>query len=185
MQERDESTVGASESADPAIELARALPREFLAGGRGDELAQDWSARASRTQASGGPWLPFYAFTPAVSEALFEARRARRLVRGLEGAEEALDRQQRGLERSIDTRPGRGGESRRISRLLIVAEDGSPRFFRSVDRLRRRHTQRLELLCVEADAEALGRAVFGAGRSARALLLDHKGAVTRLLEALL
>jgi hypothetical protein len=167
-----------------ASALFHALPRDFLAGGRGLDLAQDWAARAERSRASTGVWMPFYPFARSISEALFEVRRARRLVRGLEGAEEALERQRRGLERVADTQPGPAGRGRRISRLLVVAQDGSPRFLRSIERLRRQHEQRLELLGVEADAEELGAAIFGAGRSARAVLLDHKGAVVRLLDAL-
>jgi hypothetical protein len=42
----------------------------------------------------------------------------------------------------------------------------------------------LEVLVLACDEEALGAAAFGPGQRARALLVEHKEAVIRVLEAL-
>ena len=72
----------------------------------------------------------------------------------------------------------------RVSRLLVVASDGSPRFFRQVEQLRTEHAPRLEVLLLECDAPTLGAQLFGRGREARAVLIDHKDAVARFLAVL-
>jgi hypothetical protein len=116
---------------------------------------------------------------------LFEARRSRRLVRGLEAAEEALEAQRRGV-RSARSAAGEapGSTPQRISRLLVVSEDGANRFYRNIDGLVRKYGAMLEVLVLACDEEALGAAAFGPGQRARALLVEHKEAVIRVLEAL-
>ena len=113
---------------------------------------------------------------------LADARRARRLERGLEGAEAALDAEEAGLSAAAATRPEAAAS--RISRLLVVSRDGSPRFYRQVEKLQARHASRLEVLMFDCDELELGEAAFGRGRRARAVLLDHKQAVIGLLTLL-
>ena len=163
-----------------ARELAEAMPRAILAEGRAASIASDWWARAERERAAGRPAWPRYPVVRAVQEGLFEARRAGALVRGLEGAEEALDAQEKGLAKAgAATRPRTA--SRRLSRLFVVSADGAERFYRHVERLRERHAARLEVVLMDCDDAALGEAAFGSGQRARALLLDHKGAVVNFL----
>ncbi|MBK7947468.1 MAG: hypothetical protein IPK00_01665 [Deltaproteobacteria bacterium] len=113
---------------------------------------------------------------------LFEARRARRIVRGLEDAEAALKAQALGVRGAAG--PGASGAADRISRLLIVSEDGSDRFFRKIESLYREYGNMLEVYVCACDEQILGAAVFGADRRARALLVDHKEAVVLALRAI-
>lgn len=118
----------------------------------------------------------------AISNGLFDARRARRLVRGLEGAELLLAAEAEGLEKSRVSNPEPAPA--RISRLLIVSADGSERFYRQVSKLYMNFSNRLEVLLVDCDEAALGAAAFGQGQPTRALLIDHKDAVVRFLALL-
>ena len=174
----DEKTRPSDRRGDP-VALADAMPRILIAEERSDALAADWVMRIGLAVEAGHPRFPRYAFARTIREGLFEARRARRVVRGLEGVESALETEEAGLSRAAATRPD--PVRSRISRLLIVASDGSPRFYRSVERLRDRFETRLEVLTLECDETALGEAVFGGGRRARALMIDHKDAVSRFL----
>jgi hypothetical protein len=90
--------------------------------------------------------------------------------------------EQRGLER-VDRETGvvRGG---RISRLLVLADDGSERFYRSVDFLLRRHAPRVLALRLDVSEARLGSLLFGPEEVARLLLIQHKEAVTGVLLAL-
>jgi hypothetical protein len=72
----------------------------------------------------------------------------------------------------------------RISRLLLLADDGADRFYRRVESLLRRHGPRVLALRLDLDAAALGGLLFGPGRRARLLLIEHKDAVCRVLLAL-
>jgi hypothetical protein len=162
--------------------LAACWPRALLEAGRGEGLARWWRSSQARARAAGEAAIPRCAPSAPLLDALAGARRARQLQRGLEGAEAALDSEEAGLRRAAATRPGEAG--RRISRLLVVSADGSPRFYRGVERLCERHGTRLEAVLLECDASQLGESVFGAGRRAQAVLLTHKEAVARFLAAL-
>lgn len=167
---------------DSEAALAATWPRALIADGRAEPLTTWWTERLRDSEAKGQPPLARHAASPAVAQALFEARRARRMVRGLESAEERLAAQEAGLRRSPATQAPAG--QRRVSRLLVVSADGSPRFYRQVLRLRDRYASRLEALVLECDETRLGEALFGPGQVTRAVLLDHKEAVIWLLESL-
>lgn len=160
--------------------LAAAWPRALIEAGLAEAITEDWLARAKRAAESGLPAWPRYALDDRLADGLFEVRRARWVVRGLDGAAEALDREQAGLSRAAATRP----RGRRISRLLLLSADGASRFYRQAERLAERHAERLAVVVVEADEEALGTALYGPGKRARAALIDHKDAVIALLERL-
>ena len=166
-------------AADECAALAAAWPRPLIAEGLAEGLAAWWLAERARARAAGAPPIPRHALSKALADGLFEARRARRLERGLEGAESLLAAEEAGLSQAAATRAG--GAGRRISRLLIVSNDGSERFYRDVARVHTRFADRLEVLLLEADENELGAAAFGPGRHARALLLQHKEAVVRFL----
>lgn len=68
--------------------------------------------------------------------------------------------------------------------MLLLGGDGSPRFYRQAEKLADRHADRLAVAVLEADEEALGAALYGAGRRVRAVLVDHKDAVALILERL-
>lgn len=161
--------------------LAAAWPRALIEAGLAEEITEEWLARAQRAAEAGLPAWPRYALDDRLAEGLFEVRRARRVVRGLDGAAEALDREQAGLSRAAATRPS----GRRISRLLLLGADGAKRFYRQAERLAERHAERLAVVVIEADEEALGAALYGPGQRVRAVLVDHKDAVVALLDRLL
>ena len=99
-----------------------------------------------------------------------------------ERTEALLETEEAGLKKTASTRPD--ANRVRISRLLIVSGDGSERFYRQVEKLRERFSNRLEVLLLDCDEAALGAAAFGPGRRARALLIHHKEAVVRFLSIL-
>jgi hypothetical protein len=162
--------------------LAEAWPRSMIADGSAQALAVWWVQSREDAVGRGLPGIPRHALDRSVGEGLFDARRARRLERGLETVETRLAAEAAGLERA----PNRSASSEgiRISRLLIVSADGSERFYRAVGKLTERFATRLEVLLLECDEESLGTAAYGPGRRARALMIDHKDAVVRFLSNL-
>jgi hypothetical protein len=118
----------------------------------------------------------------ALAKALQSAHSAGRVVRGLEGAEQTLAAEERGLRIADDKSGARRGA--RVSRLLLVSNDGAERFYRQVEALLRTHGRRVLAVRIAADAETLGSLLFGPGRRARLLMLEHKDAVASTLLAL-
>jgi len=165
--------------------LATRWPRALIEQGVGELLAERWTASRRGAIAAGHPPFARHPATPELVSSLFEIRRSRRLVRGLEAAEEALAVQSLGVRMAKpgpDTTPSIA--SGRISRLMLVSMDGSERFYRNISQIMRKYGETLEVLVLLCDELELGAAAFGAGQRARALLVEHKEAVVRVLGAL-
>lgn len=162
--------------------LAGRWPRELIQAGDADALAARWVASRRAARVAGRPPWAGGPLTPAMVAVLFEARRARRIVRGLEDAEAALKAQALGVRGAAGA--SSAGAPDRISRLLVVSEDGADRFFRKIESLSRQYGKMLEVYVCACDEQVLGQAVFGEGRRARALLVDHKESVVQVLRAI-
>lgn len=115
-------------------------------------------------------------------EALRAAHRTGRVVRGLEKTDARLAMETRGQQMADKISGARRG--RRISRLIVLAADGSERLYRQVEALIKRHAPRLVAVRLVADGPVLGSMIYGPGSSARVLMIDHKDAVAAVLLAL-
>lgn len=126
--------------------------------------------------------VPVATLSPELAGVLRNAHSAEHVVRGLETAERALAAEERGL-RLADRQSGvvRGA---RVSRLLLLADDGADRFYRRVETLMRRHGPRVLAVRLDADATTLGELLFGPSRLTRLLMLMHKEAVGAALLAM-
>ena len=126
--------------------------------------------------------IPVARLNLGLAEALRKAHRAGQVIRGLEDTERALAAEERGL-RMADRQIGvpRGV---RVSRLLILANDGAERFYRNVETMMRRHGPRVLAVRLKIDASGLGELLFGPGRVARLVMLEHKQAVGSVLLAM-
>ena len=182
IQQGQEAEEGGVDANEAVAQLAASMPRILIAEGMAEGIARDWLARTDRAVSLGQPAFPRFPFAESVRQGLFEARRARRLVRGLEGIESALASEEAGLASAPATRPEAGRA--RISRLLVLSSDGSPRFYRLVEQLRTRFASRVAVVMLECDENDLGAATFGPSRRVRALMLDHKDGVIDFLVVL-
>lgn len=117
-----------------------------------------------------------------LNRALIDALACGRIVRGFEAAERALDASQLGLNHA-DQKSG-ATRGARVSRLVVLANDGSDRFYRNVQSMLLAHSPRVLALRVDTDENALGQLLFGPNGRARLLLVDHKAPVAEVLLAL-
>lgn len=158
------------------------LPRRVEEEPAAAQLAAELAARAQLLWAGARLRVPQAELGTTLADALTSAFSAGQIVRGLEEARRVLAAEDRGLahvDRSSGTVRGQ-----RISRLLVLADDGAERFYRSVESLLRRHAPRLLALRLCVDEGALGRLLFGPDQQARLLLVEHKDAVAAVLLAL-
>jgi hypothetical protein len=158
------------------------LPKTVEAESAAAHLLREWVVRAEPMWSGGALRVPRAELGTELRAALKSAYSAGRIVRGLEGAERVLATEQQGLER-VDRITGvdRGG---RVSRLVVLAGDGSERFYREVESLLRRHEPRGVAVRVPEGEHGLGELLFGPNRVARLLLVEHKDAVSAVLLAL-
>jgi len=145
-------------------------------------LKHELAARARPLWPRGDVFVPRVEVGPDLEAALTSAFSSGRIVRGLESAERALAAEARGLEK-VDRNTG-VERRQRVSRLLVLADDGSERFYRSVELLMNRNPGRILALRLDVDELALGRMLFGRDQVARLLLVTHKHAVAAILLAL-
>lgn len=132
------------------------------------------------------PGSTFSAVDASISKEFFEILRQAKvkniLSRGLEIIERKLETEKKGLEMA-DQKSGTS-RTRRISRLLILSNDGAERFYRKAGALLRLHGDRVLAIKLDIDSAALGKQLFGEGKTAKMLLLDHKQSVTEALLAI-
>jgi len=116
--------------------------------------------------------------SPALRAALQAARVAGQLEHGLESIAASLGAEARGLHAAAMA------EVARISRLVLVSDDGSERFYRQVAALLRAHGRRVLVLRVRCAAATLGALVERPGTTVKAIAVTHKAAVAAVLLAL-
>jgi len=163
---------------DPALRL----PKSVEADPRAAQLLHQLTAQREPLWSASAVQIPVARMSDALAAALRSAHSASRVVRGLEGAEAALAAEERGL-RIADDKIG-APRGVRVSRLLLLSNDGAERFYRQVEALLRRHGPRVLAVRIAIDADTLGALLFGPGRRARLLMLEHKDAVSTVLLSL-
>ena len=126
--------------------------------------------------------VPTIPLTPAVRAVCAALGSQGRLVRGLEATEAMLAAEQRGLEALSDHVRARQGS--RVSRVLLVSDDGAERFYRQVERMALGHAPRVLVCRLACSGDVLGELAFGPGAVAKAVASGHKRAAVDLLRAL-
>ena len=105
-------------------------------------------------------------------------------VQGLEAIGRVLGREQHGLDALRKKSPEKA-QAPRISRLLLIANDGSERFYRECDSLLSKYSERLICCRLDVTGAAFGEALLGPSKLVRAVLVADKTACSRALLALL
>lgn len=159
------------------------LPKDLLDDPRHSEVAALLEAGAAPLWEGGRHPVPTVPLTDSLVQFLRQTFHTGFAVQGLELIAEKLAAEQLGLDLVAQKNPG-APVAARMSRLLIVANDGSTRFYRDCDGLLTRYAQRLGACRIDLPGEALGEAVFGRPKLVRSALVLDKKAVSRALLAL-
>jgi hypothetical protein len=158
------------------------LPKTIESDARGAAVHAALRARPQKLWARGALVVPTASWGEAIAAAVEGAQREGHVVRGLERIEKALARETRGLSMAdARTATERGS---RVSRLVLVSNDGTERFYRQVERLLVTEGARVLAICVDADSAQLAGVVPQAAGVVRALMIEHKDSVARVLLAL-
>jgi hypothetical protein len=158
------------------------FPREIEADACAAMLRERLVSSAIRLWRDSPTVVPVVRADRALGAVLARAEGSGMLVLGLEAASAALDREELGLAALA----ARGGSARaqRISRVLLLANDGAERFYRAADSVTRRHATRLLTCRLDVPAAVLGQAVLGRAAGVKAVLVQHKAVVADVLRAL-
>jgi hypothetical protein len=157
------------------------LPRSVESDARAGVLVDALEGRGTPLRPDGDVTVLEVMLDDDLVAVLKAANLARRLVRGGDRIEEVLAAETRGQQ--LADRVTGTARGPRVSRLLLVSDDGSDGFYRRVEKLLRRHAPRLLVFRVRAGAADLASPLYGDGSGARMLLLVHKDAVSAALLA--
>ncbi len=159
------------------------FPRKHYPLQEDEALYRALYARTQKIRVEGELVVPLLTSTTALVGALRTAQRRGHLRIGLEAAEEKLARERQGLlkmEREQGLQVGK-----RISRLILVADDGTERFYRSVEWLAKDHASRMLVCRLDIPGSEIGRILFGEERNIKLLLVDHKDSVSLIFQSLI
>lgn len=158
------------------------LPKSIESDPRAPQLLHNLATHTRLLWRDSETAIPVASLNRELAETLRNAYSAGRVLRSLEHAERALAAEERGL-RMVDRQSGvpRGV---RVSRLLLLADDGAERFYRQIDALLHRYGPRILAVMIEIDEKGLGELLFGPNSVARLLMLEHKQAVGAVLLAM-
>ncbi len=121
--------------------------------------------------------VPLLEINDAIRQNLFYAKALGELVIGYETIETDLAAERRGLEHV-------GNRSERVSRLLLVTNDGSGRFYRQLTYLQRNEGQRVLICLLNISSSEMAEILALPGKVVKAVLIKRKSAVINLLKAL-
>lgn len=158
------------------------LPRELEAGPVGSAVRAALAADVRTLWERGTLPAAHVPLTDTLRATLAKLGGHGLLERGLETAEAALGAERRGLE-ALDAET-RARQGQRVSRVLVVSDDGAERFYRGVERLALAHAPRVLVCRVACTSADLGSIVFGPGEVAKLVLTSHKRAAVSILEAM-
>jgi hypothetical protein len=123
-------------------------------------------------------YIPVLKLTPKLRTNIFYAKAIGELVIGYAAIAKALANELRGL-RKIDSLGDR------VSRLLMVTNDGSPRFYRELTFLQKRQGARVLICRLDVDSVLMGDILGLKDQVVKAVLLNKKKSVINVLKSLL
>jgi hypothetical protein len=118
-----------------------------------------------------------------LEQALMKTLGFKQLERGLERIEQLLSYEKKGLV-ALQAKQGTP-PANRVSRVLLIANDGAERFYRACESTLLEHQDRVMGLLLDVGSAELGRKLFGPEKSVKALLVSDKEAVVHVLLSLL
>jgi hypothetical protein len=102
---------------------------------------------------------------------------------GLEAISDKLAKERRGIDHLRKEKGLPSGE--RVSRLILISNDGAQRFYRNIEHLLQLHAPRLLGCMLDMDSSALGSLITGKERQIKVIMAEHKGVVSEILRTLL
>ena len=159
------------------------LPRKLQSSENEEAIRTALSSHTEKLREEGNLVVPLLSVNSALAGALQTAERRGHLRIGLEAAEGKLSRERQGLLKMQQEQGLVVGK--RISRLILVADDGTDRFYRSVEWLAKDHQSRLLVCRLNVPGMEIGRILFGEERNIKLLLIDHKDTVSLIFQTLI
>jgi hypothetical protein len=160
------------------------LPKDVVADPRHDALVSLLAKNTSLLWERGHAPVPTLPMTDALATVLRRALAEGHASQGLEHIGDVLAGEQKGLD-ALKRKAPESPQNARVSRILFISNDGSPRFYRDVDALLARYPQRLLVCRLDISGEELGPKLVSSDKLIRSVLVTDKRIGALALLALL
>ena len=157
------------------------LPRQLETDGSAVWIRRVLAERMTKLWSGGDIQVPVVSLNGALKKVLRDACLRRRVRCGFDEISARLETERRGLAK-IGPQP-ETADAGRISRLLLVANDGADRLYRHIEQVLKTNRSRLLVCLIDADSLTLGNAITGKESRIKAAMVEHKDAVSEALKA--
>ncbi|WP_136798479.1 hypothetical protein [Desulfosediminicola ganghwensis] len=123
-------------------------------------------------------YIPVLQLNQELRKQIFSAKFRGELIIGSRSVEKTLENEQHGLQKV-------NNKSDRVSRLLIVTNDGTPRFYRQLEFLQQKQGGRVLICRLDIDSILMGSILGLKDKQVKAILLNRKESVVNVLKSLL
>ena len=158
------------------------LPRKIEADPRRPEVEAALTRDLRPLWEEGRIPVPHLALSDSMRTAILQANGFKQIERGLERIEPFLIREKKGLD-ELAKKTGQP-PAKRISRLLVMTNDGTERFNRACETILFHHGERVLGIRLSLSSAELGQALFGEEKGLKAFLVSDREAATGILLAL-
>ena len=125
-----------------------------------------------------GIYIPVLQLNPELRKQIFYAKFQGELIVGSRDIEKSLKNELHGLKKVNNL-------SDRVSRVLLVTNDGSPRFYRQLEFLHKEQGGRVLICRLDIDSVLMGNILELKEKQVKAVLLNRKESVVNVLKSLL
>jgi hypothetical protein len=158
------------------------LPRELEADGTTETIRQALGVRMVQLWPGGNLSIPMITMGDPLKKVLQRASLSGKVRLGLEGISDILKKEQKGI---ANLREGRGLPMvDRVSRLLLISNDGAQRFYRHIEHLLQDHSPRLFGCMLNMDGNAVGKLITGKETQIKVIMAENKGVVAEIFRAI-
>ena len=156
------------------MELPKQLAKEHVESDVREVLQRESIELCAGSEIS----IPLLEWTSELRKQIFFSKSLGEVTIGYESIEKHLLHELRGLQK-VDNQAGR------VSRLLIVTNDGSPRFYRELEFLHKKQGGRVLICRLDVDSATMGDILAMNKTLVKAVLLNRKTSVVNVLRSLL
>lgn len=160
------------------------FPRQLESLWTPDAISEALTGRTAKLWQGGELSVPVLALSEPLAKTLHRNMLKKRILWGFESASERLKNEKAGIEnaRRIGAPMHHGS---RVSRLILLSNDGAERLYRHAEQLIKSHWPRLLVCMLQADSLLLGKTVTGKDRQIKLVMAEHKDTVSEMLQAVI
>lgn len=158
------------------------LPRELETDGSSDAIRRALGARTIQLWPGGELALPVITMGEPLKKVLQRASLNGQVRLGLEAISRKLKMEEKGIANLREGRSLPTGD--RVSRLLLISNDGAGRFYRHIENLVQANIPRVFGCMLDMNSAALGSLITGREKHVKVIMAEHKSVVTEILRAI-